>query len=271
VLLVEAAFCAIDGVFNSLITLAVVMLVLGTHAFRIPLRKLLPLSALGLSFLIVINAFKGDFRFEATQQKLSTSARIDLATRRFFSTAADPASLFTAENASFNVRRMNQGSITARIMFWTPSREPFANGETIRTAVRAALVPRLLDPGKYTAGGGDLYPRFTGLPLLGNTSINLSVPGEVYANFGRAGGVAGMLCFGLLLGGFFRFFATRARESSVWWAWQGFVLLAAIGAESAVGEVVNHLVKGSFVMMVTILAVPGWRDLMKRRRRRVAA
>ena len=59
-----------------------------------------------------------------------------------------------AENQFGNiVVRINQGWIIAKVMDNVPSREPYANGETVKNAIIASIFPRFVDPDKAIAGG----------------------------------------------------------------------------------------------------------------------
>lgn len=148
-------------------------------------------------------------------------------------------------------------------MYWTPTREPYAHGETLLTAVRSVLVPRVIDPNKYMAGGYSFFTRFTGIALRG-TSMNLSAAGEMYANFGRTGGMIGLFCFALCLGSLFGWFARWAVDSPLWWAWAPYVMLYTMQAESGIGEALNHVARSALVMMVIVWTVPAWKNLRQR-------
>jgi hypothetical protein len=165
------------------------------------------------------------------------------------------------------VTRVNQGWIIARILYWVPTREPFAHGETLLAAVRAAVLPRFLDPGKYLAGGFWYFERFTGMSMR-QVSMNLSVAGEMYANFGRQGGLIGVFLFGIVLGLVYRVFARWAVENPLWWAWAPYVMLYTMQAENGIGEAVNHVVKSFLVMIAFMSVVPAWQTLRRWQLRR---
>jgi hypothetical protein len=168
-----------------------------------------------------------------------------------------PTSAFHDLGLSHTVARINQGWIISRTLNWVPAREPFAHGETLMTAIRAAILPRILDPGKYMAGGYWYFERFTGLSMR-QTSMNLSVAGEMYANFGREGGLVGVFCFGVLLGLVYRAFGRWGIENPLWWAWAPYVMLYTMQAENGIGEAVNHVIKSAVVMVAFMAVVPAW-------------
>ena len=155
--------------------------------------------------------------------------------------------------------RFNQGWIIDRVMQTVPSREPYAKGETLLAAVEAAFLPRLLDPGKVQAGGYVNTPRYAGISLGGTTSMNLGYAGEMYANFGYWGGIAGCFCYALMLGLLFRWAFKRAALSPLWWAFVPYVGLTGLKAEEGIAEVLNWLVKAAVVSAVIYYNFPAIR------------
>jgi hypothetical protein len=172
--------------------------------------------------------------------------------------------LFSPANILANVYRMNQGYITSRVLAWVPNAEPYARGETVLTAIRASIVPRVLDPNKYIAGGSENFTRFTGMLLINGTSMNLSIPGEMYANFGALGGVLAMLAYGGMIGYIYRWFLKASRRSVLWWAWAPYVLYATLSGEDGFGETLNRITKAMLVMAVIVLVIPAWNALRAR-------
>ncbi|MCF6243135.1 MAG: hypothetical protein L3J74_17570, partial [Bacteroidales bacterium] len=162
--------------------------------------------------------------------------------------------LATNENIDAAIDRINQGWIVARIMSHVPRYEPFANGETIVTGIRASLIPRFLDPNKPKAGGRNYFTRFTGKLISDNTSMGLSPLGEAYANFGSTGGIV----FMFLLGLFYNFYLfLLLRLSNKYYSmilWIPLLFLQVIKAETDFVVVLNHLVKASIVVSLIIFS-----------------
>ena len=183
--------------------------------------------------------------------------------------ASDPALAYEGSGFKFNVTRLNQGWIIARILYWVPDREPFARGETISATLRATLLPRILDPGKLEIGGQTYFTRFTGLTLY-RTSMDLSVAGEMYANFGYWGALLGVFVFGGFVGGVYRVFLRWGYQSRLWWAWAPYVLLYSTMAENSLAQVTNHIAKSTLVMLAVISLVPAWAMLRRPLRARLA-
>jgi hypothetical protein len=158
--------------------------------------------------------------------------------------------------------RYNQGWIINRIMEIVPATEPYARGETLFTAAKAAVLPRILAPDKHKAGGQEYMDRFAGMNFTadsGTTSMNLGYAGEMYANFGYWGGIAGCFGYALVLGLAYRLVSFWAAKKPLWWAFVLYIGLNALKAEDGIAEVLNWLVKASFVTAVIYFIFPALR------------
>lgn len=159
--------------------------------------------------------------------------------------------LTSDKNINNLIARINQGWIIARVMNYTPIYEPFANGETIIDAISASLVPRFLVEDKKVAGGKENFTRFTGRGLVGGTSMNLSIIGEVYANFGVTGAILFMFVFGLFLNKFYVFIMGKLKIHPMLLFFIPLIFFQVVKAETDFGMVLNYLVKASvFVALI---------------------
>lgn len=268
VLLGEAYWDSIDAQYLALVLWSLYSVLLIIHVQRIRPWKLL-VGALGAAVAVmVINAAKKSVRDDVRQDRsLEQSERAALAADYATDVVTSPDQLFSANTVTMNVARLNQGVITSRILYWTPAHEPFAHGETIAKAVYASIVPRVLDPAKVTAGGFTNYPRFTGLQLLEGTSINLSIPGEMYANFGTGGAIIGCFIYGVFLALLYRMFVRLSRTSPLWWAWAPFILFSTVVAEMGLAEGLNEISKKLLITYVIVMFIPAWAPLRPRKKR----
>ncbi len=148
------------------------------------------------------------------------------------------------------VRRLNQGGTISHIMNRVPKTEPYANGETIFSAIATAIVPRVLWPNKPVAGKKDFY-RFTGYRLKG-TSMGITPIGEAYANYGRTGGIITMFFYGLFMALLFRIIIKRSLyRDSLLIIFIPLIFFRAIYAESDLMRTLTAATKG--VMFVVFI------------------
>lgn len=154
--------------------------------------------------------------------------------------------------SNFNnmISRINQGWIISRVMYYVPAFEPYAKGETIENAITASLLPRFLSPNKVVSGGREYFMRFTGRNLEEGTSMNISVLGEAYANYGK-NGIWFMFVFGLFLNLSYKFILRQIIKTPTLLFFLPIIYLQVIKAETDFATVLNHFVKSSvFVWML---------------------
>lgn len=154
-----------------------------------------------------------------------------------------------SDSLSLVITRLNQGWIISAVLDNVPAEEPFADGETVKDALVAALVPRFLMPEKITAGGRENFRRFTGLQIGNSTSMGISPLGEAYANFGELGGVILMVFYGLVYSGCFYIAVRFVATHPTFFFWLPLIFYQAIKAETEFGVVLNQLAKGGMVSL----------------------
>lgn len=248
-----------EGMFHDLLLWTAYLGLTLAFVHRAPLRRLVVYAFLGFAFILALNGVKQQYRLLLeTTTELTALQRVELLGSVLGDMILSPSHLLSEENVSLNVTRLNQGWIIARTLAHVPSAEPFAEGETIRASLEATLLPRVLAPNKLVIGGGTYFERFTGVVLAPGTSMDLSIAGEMYANYGRTGAIIGVFVFGVLLGLLFRVFVRWSRESVLWWAWAPYVMLYTAKAEGGFAEPINHVAKSFVIMMAVIMVLPGW-------------
>jgi len=98
------------------------------------------------------------------------------------------------------VSRINQGWIISEIIKnMEIYHAHFLNGESINRAILSVFLPGSIYKDKMKAGGQEYFTKFTGRRIGKSTSMNISVLGEAYGNYGRSGGFIFMFLFGLFL------------------------------------------------------------------------
>jgi hypothetical protein len=128
-----------------------------------------------------------------------------------------------------------------------PKKYDFVKGETIETALYAGLLPRVLAPKKAVAGGRANFERFTGTELPETTSMDISLAGEGYANFGVWGGIV----FLFFVGVFYNVIITKviaiSKKYPTLVLWLPVLFFQVIKAETDFATVFNHFTKAAMV------------------------
>ena len=133
-------------------------------------------------------------------------------------------------------------------MEYTPRVQPHANGETVKDAVFASVLPRFLNPNKKMAGGVENFKKYTGLTLDDNTSMGMSLVGEAYANYGRLGGVFFLMIWGLFLGVFWIFLIKKVNKNVIILFFLPLIFYQVVKAETELVVVLNHLIKSTVLV-----------------------
>jgi len=203
------------------------ILVWGFFFFNLYFQKknysfLFKLSFITISmlFFMPIQSLKQEYRQVIWHQNNKEGVnKIQLVTSLYMDYMLNPKKIMSSGSLSSYNGRLNQGAIISKTIEHVPKSEAFANGETIVRAIKASILPRLLNPSKPKIGGRHMYPRFTGHKLLGKTSANISPMGEAYVNFGPLGGAVFMFCFGLFLNFAisFCFIIAKKRSNFIFW------------------------------------------------------
>jgi hypothetical protein len=225
-------------------------------------RRFMPWVLVGIVAVCVFQQVKTEYRREMRiRPRGEVLDRLMLFADLGADVLLEPGALLSPENLAYSALRLNQGWIVNRVMVWVPEREPYAEGETLYAQFVACLLPRFLNPTKFRAGGREHFERFTGHNLF-LASMGLGYAGEMYANFGRDGGIAGVFVYALLLGLGFRWIYGRSLHSPLWWAWASYVAIVAVKAEDSVGFVMNWVVKASIVTAAVIWFSPEMRRVL---------
>lgn len=147
----------------------------------------------------------------------------------------------------------------------TPDEVSFQNGETLLLTVYS-FVPRVLWPGKPSiimCGRNNLY--FSGRGPNAGTCSAMTVPGELYWNFGPTGVIVGLFVGGILLALLYRWFIEQLHRTSNPYV---IVVLYAIGLthlmtfEAGVAQLLSGMVKELLVagIFLGIVTRPGARQ-----------
>lgn len=146
---------------------------------------------------------------------------------------------------TFVMRMIGTEALTA-IVAQTPEQVPFQYGETILLTVYS-LVPRIVWPDKPSiimCGLNNLH--FSGRGPDANTCSAMTVPGELYWNFGAPGVMIGLLIFGVGVGVLYRWLNDEFRAAGPRYVsilLYAVVLTYAIRFESGIAQMISSMVK----------------------------
>ncbi|WP_146133176.1 hypothetical protein [Pontibacter ummariensis] len=221
---------------------------------KVSLTRKVMAVVVGFFLVFVLQSVKYQYRNIAwTNTSLSTIGQSEL----FFGMIAErlwsPEKLLETKSNELAITRLNQGWIITRVMNYVPYVRPFAEGETVEAAFSSTLLPRFIVPDKaIVAGGAAKMERFTGIVLQPGTSMNISLLGEGYGNYGKNGGILFMFLIGIVFSLAFRFLLVKSLQNPTYIFWIPFLYLQVVKAETDLATTLNYLVKASIVMFLIL-------------------
>jgi hypothetical protein len=239
------------AMFHDLLLWSAFIGMYAAYIFRPSNAQKLLMLVLGLLFVFVLQAAKDEYRAKLREQGQGRNLEK-------FLTSVDERLLEDETLGSTNVERLviriNQGWIISRIMTGTPRYLPFAEGETVIVAIKAALLPRILFPDKPKAGGKANFEKYAGYRLQSGTSMGISLLGEAYINFGVRGAWVFMFVFGLISSFVIKQFFLLAAKYPTIWLWFPLILLHFVKAETELLVQLNFLVKSIILVYAFVWA-----------------
>lgn len=197
---------------------------------------------------LIIQLLKGDYRKTAQEEGggINTFEQV-------YNEKNEGESLFNFKNIASNNTRINQGYIITNIMYTVPSRVPFENGKELMKIIEAALLPRILAPNKLQAGDRAIFTKYSGIPLMPNTSMGLSSMGDGYINFGIGGGIIFMFFLGLLFSEVLNAFYRFSKYYPFLLLFTPLVFYYPIRPDCELQTSLGHLVKSCFLIYILLL------------------
>jgi len=237
-----------NAMFHDLVLWSVFFYMFWAIKFKPSLKQIYITILIGLFSLSTLQTIKAAYRSEiwsgygGNKLELFAGLFVDAV---FFS-GSNAEELSGDEN---NVR-LNQGWIISAIMDEIPRRVAYLDGETIKEAVFASLLPRFLNPDKKQAGGRENFMKFTGLQLGEGTSMGISIIGEAYGNYKIVGGILFMGIWGFFVARYWVFLYKKTQKNLLLLAFLPIIFLQVVKAETELVVVLNHLVKATIVVFL---------------------
>jgi hypothetical protein len=236
----------LQGMFGELVQWFMLSFLIVAIVVKIPMWAKISLISVGMILISLIQSTKEEYRM-ATWYAESTKSNSEIYQEIMMSRLSNPSMLFQAGVMQNLGARLNQGWIIARIMDHMPAKLQYVRGETVQTALMAALLPRILAPNKAQAGGRANFERFTGTPLPETTSMDISLAGEGYANFGLMGGCAFIFLVSLFYNILIIKIISISKNHPALILWIPFLFFQVMKAETDFATVFNYITKAVLV------------------------
>lgn len=240
-LFAQALAMAMFGDLVYTLMLGVLLILLGRNISN---KLKYSVALIGMIFLLLIQSVKTDYRAVVWKGQ----DKENQGQGAFFSLLADrisnPSQLLEWDSYFPIIVRANQGMIIGKVMGYIPTNAPFAEGETIFTALAASFIPRILWEDKPMSGGHANMLRFTGLTIQGY-SMNIGPIGEAYGNFGVEEGIVFMFFYGLFFSVAILLILSVIKKRPTVILWFPLLFLNSVQMETDVLMCVNSLMKNA--------------------------
>jgi hypothetical protein len=251
----------VAALFHDLILWGMFFLFIYCIKNRVSLKMKYGSLIAGFFLLLVLQSVKYQYRnFAWSNASLSSFAKSEMFLNMAWQSMFSPEIMFAPKTNELTITRLNQGWIITRVMNYIPTIQPFAEGETIEGAFSAALLPRFLAEDKAKAGGRYMMIRFTGIDLQDQASMNISLIGEAYGNYGKENGIWFMLLIGIVFSLVLRYIFIKSQDNPTILFWIPFLFLQVVKAETDLTTTLNYLVKATIVMIIVFY---GFRKVLK--------
>jgi len=238
---------ALQGMFHELIMWMLFIFIILAFIVKVKMWVKVSIFTVGIFLLLFIQSIKVEYR-NATWYSASNKSNGEIFQEIAGERLLNPSLIFESEAMNIAGARLNQGWIISRIMNHIPENREFLYGETISNGIVAGILPRILLPDKAKAGGHENFERFTGTPLAKGTSMNLSVIGEAYGNYGFIGGIIFMFFLGSFYNWIIIYVIKLSKKNPTLILWLPLLFFQVIKAETDFAIVFNHLAKSAIVI-----------------------
>lgn len=242
------------GMFHELILWVILLLPFFFLKYKISSLGKVALLLGFACFVFMVQTVKADFRQVVWNSSNLTTNNLEVFVN-LVNDSHEKNVVSSEDNLHTLNIRINQGWIISRILYFVPSYEKFAGGETIEDAVVSSIIPRVLAPNKQRAGGQISFERFTGLKLHGSTSMGMSLVGEAYANYGLGGSYIFMFVWGIFFGYIIYAHVKFSLKYPVLLFFIPWIFIASIKAETDLFTVLNYITKAYILLGLILLSL----------------
>lgn len=240
------------GMFTDLIVWSSSFLFVLLYAYK-QAKLFIPIAILSIVLLFLVQTVKIQYRTAVSQYSNSPIESALILKDMIQEELTQSITTLDMVSVSNNLTRFNQGWLVNSVFDYVPTFESFGKGKILLQA-GYSLVPRVFDSQKPIAGGREIIEQYTGIVLNEGTSMNISVMGDFYADFGRIGMVICLFLFGYVFGWIYNNFYNLSLKSTAWWAWFPYIFYYAFKSEEGIMEILNWTVK-SLVVVVFIVII----------------
>lgn len=250
-IIILLALSVLDGSFGGLTYWTVLMFMIYAYFVKFSLRQILIMGTVAVFGIMIMQVVKIQYREAVWFGGTNYSVTEKFELFRDLTEQQTQDGIANDEAQQSTISRINQGWIISHIMYNMNHGGEYLGGETIFRTVLSVILPGSLYEDKLKAGGQEYFTLFTGRRIGETTSMNISVLGEAYGNYGSYGGLVFMFIFGLFLNAAWLLTVKIIRKHPLMLFFVPMLFQQVIKAENDLFIVINHLIKaGLFVFVI---------------------
>lgn len=150
-----------------------------------------------------------------------------------------------------SLERYNQGQIFSSVISHLDRNKDFQKGSHMSIVLRAAVLPRFLDPNKIRAGDQKIFMHYTDRVLSSNTAMAIGCFADFYIDYGIFGACVMSFFFGLIISLTLRTLASQI-QFPILYFFIPLIFLFIIRPDCELQTSLGHLFKSCFLAYIVI-------------------
>ena len=224
-------------------------------SYRYKINRLirLGLAIFALTFIILFQSIKGQYRLNTweSNKNLSAIEKFNILQNlvNFDSSISVFSSDFLTSESTFKTfYRLNQGWQLSMVLNRVPNMVKYQNGEIIFRDIMSSFLPRFIWPEKNIVNDKAKFFKFTGHRLLNNTSMSVGLLGDFYLNFGWYFSGIFLFMFGNLIARLISLFYRKfIIQNNLYLIWIPYLLTYLVRPGNEFYILFNHFIKAFLI------------------------
>jgi hypothetical protein len=238
----------LEGMFHDMMIWMIFFIILLLYITKPTLTIRLLIGVAGLTVYFFLQISKQQYRSEVSTGGGGFEAFYDV-----FEKNASSDELLTETNINNSISRVNQAWIFASTVDNMDKTQDFQHAALVTEYLKAAILPRVLAPNKLKAGDKEVFNKFSGHFISGNTSMGLGIFADGYIAYGSFGVYLFAFFFGLTLSLIFKLVERWSAISPFFIFFIFPILNYAVRPDCETQTLLGHLLKSAFAFGLMIV------------------
>lgn len=248
--LIELMFSVKTGMFGDFFMWGAFTLLLLAYLYKPSFTVKMTLLVSSLFILTIVQISKGDYRQQTWMdgEEGGFERFSDIVGTNLYLQSGEPGS-----NVALNVfTRLNQGWILSSTVRNMDNTRDFQGLNLLGKYLESAFLPRFLAPNKLNSGDKEIFNKFSGHRISGNTSMGLGIIADGYIAYGSVGVYLYVFGLGLLFLLVFRVVQSWLTTSKFFVLFLFPIFFYAVRPDCETQTLLGHMVKATFLFTILV-------------------